>query len=168
METAIFAYLGLFLFNSRYHWNFWLSFIAIAACVASRAVMIPSLSLLANWLNGISGYATLRSLSKVKDSSGGSSGTASNDNRRGVFIDGRMQIVLWFAGLRGAMSFALVENIPLFDTVTGQGSRFKPELKADDPNLLTISNLTISAKYLASIPISLSYLMLSTLVSRAS
>ena len=130
METAIFAYLGLFLFNSRYHWNFWLSFIAIAACVASRAVMIPSLSLLANWLNGISGYATLRSLSKVKDSSGGSSGTASNDNRRGVFIDGRMQIVLWFAGLRGAMSFALVENIPLFDTVTGQGSRFKPELKA--------------------------------------
>ena len=130
METAIFAYLGLFLFNSRYHWNFWLSFFAIAGCVASRALMVPSLSLLANWLNGISGYATLRSLSKLKEGPGSSNGSSSNDNRRGVFIDVRMQIVLWFAGLRGAMSFALVEDIPLFDTVTGQGSRMKPELKA--------------------------------------
>jgi hypothetical protein len=28
------------------------------------------------------------------------------------------------------MSFALVEHIPLFDTITAQGSRLKPELKA--------------------------------------
>jgi NhaP-type Na+/H+ or K+/H+ antiporter len=41
-----------------------------------------------------------------------------------------MQIVLWFGGLRGAMSFALVENIPLHDASTGYGSRLKPELKA--------------------------------------
>ena len=41
-----------------------------------------------------------------------------------------MQVVLIFAGLRGAMSFALVEHIPMFDTTTGQGSRLKPELKA--------------------------------------
>ena len=41
-----------------------------------------------------------------------------------------MQLVLIFAGLRGAMSFALVEHIPMFDTTTGQGSRFKPELKS--------------------------------------
>jgi len=131
METAIFAYLGLFLFNSRYHWNFWLAVIAIFSCVVSRAIMVPSLSLLANWLNGIGVVATLRSLSKLSTGSNNSNnGSSSNDNRRGVFIDARMQIVLCFAGLRGAMSFALVENIPLFDTVTGQGSRVKPELKA--------------------------------------
>lgn len=92
--------------------------------------MVPSLSLLANWLNGISPYATLRSFSKLKGGSGSSNGASSNDNRRGIFIDVKMQTVLWFAGLRGAMSFALVEGIPLFDTVTGQGSRLKPELKA--------------------------------------
>ena len=28
------------------------------------------------------------------------------------------------------MSFALVETVPMYDTITGQGSKFKPELKA--------------------------------------
>jgi len=37
---------------------------------------------------------------------------------------------LLFAGLRGAMSFALVETIPLYDAVSGKGTSVKPELKA--------------------------------------
>ena len=37
---------------------------------------------------------------------------------------------LIFAGLRGAMSFALVETVPMYDASTGEGSRYKPELKA--------------------------------------
>merc|ERR1719343_1558471 len=48
METAIFAYLGLFLFSSRYHWNYDHIFIAISGCSISRAIMIPSLSFVAN------------------------------------------------------------------------------------------------------------------------
>ena len=47
METAIFAYLGLFLFSHRYHWNVWHSILAIFACGASRAVMIPAMSFFA-------------------------------------------------------------------------------------------------------------------------
>lgn len=52
------------------------------------------------------------------------------DTSENVHVDRRMQTVLVFAGLRGAMSFALVEHIPLYDTITGQGTRLKPELKA--------------------------------------
>lgn len=127
METAIFAYLGLFLFSARYHWNFSLSFIAILACLVGRAIMIPSLSIIANWFTR-----------REHKNSGCCSpqlpvtelGEGKQPNAAGVIIDKRMQLVLWFAGLRGAMSFALVESIPLYDPVSGEGTKLKAELKA--------------------------------------
>jgi len=114
METAIFAYLGLFLFNSRYKWNMHLSFISIAACLVSRAIMLFFLTFLFNRLNTC--YYNKCSSSKKSSSP--------------IVIDKRMQIILLCAGLRGAMSFALVENLPLFDEETLKGTRLKPELKA--------------------------------------
>jgi hypothetical protein len=119
METAIFAYLGLFLFSHRYHWNFFHTFIAISACCVSRGVMIPTLSYVANFITRIQ---------HSRPSCHGQS--LPKGGQAGVIIDKRMQIVLWFAGLRGAMSFALVEHVPLYDTVNGEGTRLKPELKA--------------------------------------
>jgi len=118
METAIFAYLGLFLFSQRYHWNGFHIMIAIAACCVSRAIMIPILSMFANMMTAAQKYQN-----KCR-------GGHKNTPAMGVIVDRKMQMVLWFAGLRGAMSFALVEHIPLFDAVTGEGSRFKAELKA--------------------------------------
>jgi len=124
METAIFAYLGIFLFNKRYHWNLILPVMAVFACIASRTVMVAFSSFVANTVTTI-GVVGKRSMQRTCGVAG-----APMDKSKAVIIDGRMQIVLIFAGLRGAMSFALVETVPMFDSSTGEGSRYKPELKA--------------------------------------
>jgi NhaP-type Na+/H+ or K+/H+ antiporter len=124
METAIFAYLGFFLISHRYHWNFFHVFIALLACCASRAIMIPTLSLAANWLTRMQQN---RAACRTQIAS---SSNKKVNSMAGVIVDKKMQIALWFAGLRGAMSFALVEHIPLYDSFSGEGTRLKPELKA--------------------------------------
>jgi len=125
METAIFSYLGLFLFSVRYHWSFWVPTMAIISCLLSRTIMVTVLSRISNLVTRIDKRHFVTRLC---------TGSKYKKNDFTVYerplVDTRMQVVLIFAGLRGAMSFALVETIPMYDTVTGQGSRLKPELKA--------------------------------------
>ena len=177
MDTAIFAYLGLFLFNDTGGWYLRLDFIAILGCVSSRAVMIIVLSLLINiavffdlerFLGKIfkvikrniqplrqgPQHASSHSLMHngtthtqpqvmVSSRSAGSQiDQMLNDemledhdddslaSTTRTYLDQRTQIILLLSGIRGAVSFALVENIPIWDAVSKTGSLYKPELKA--------------------------------------
>ena len=41
------------------------------------------------------------------------------------YLDPQTQMILFAAGVRGAVSYALVQNIPVFDSVTKVGSHCK-------------------------------------------
>jgi NhaP-type Na+/H+ or K+/H+ antiporter len=134
METAIFAYLGFFMFSYRYHWNVYLVVIAIIACLVSRAIMVPTMSYLSNWLvriqhnkHSICAFCFEPSVGRALRPRNKEDMTSSPSS---IHIDTKMKIALWFAGLRGAMSFALVEHVPMYDSLSGHGTRLKPELKA--------------------------------------
>jgi sodium/hydrogen exchanger 8 len=83
-ETAVFLYMGMGVFTGRFeNYDVWFSIIALVFCFVGRMCNIFPLSWLAN-----------RCRSGRKQ------------------ITGPMQCVLWFAGLRGAIAFALAMNMP--------------------------------------------------------
>jgi NhaP-type Na+/H+ or K+/H+ antiporter len=113
-ENAIFAYLGLFLFSNHYDWNPSLVTISIVSCILSRAFMIIFVS----WL--------IYQIYKCRGV--GESGNRSSRTAKAI-QDPRTQAVLVLAGLRGAVSLALVENVPIYNNVTGEGCEFKQLMK---------------------------------------
>eukprot|EP00980_Cylindrotheca_fusiformis_P018957 scaffold6350_cov117-Cylindrotheca_fusiformis.AAC.2 len=129
METAIFAYLGLFLFTDN-KWDFRLNMTGILGVVSSRGVMVGILSLLINIFVFFDVEGRLircvRSFRQVN--------LAEDDESLGsharAYLDKRTQLILLLAGVRGAVSFSLVENVPVWDAVSKTGSKYKAELKA--------------------------------------
>ena len=83
-ETIVFVYMGMGVFTGRFqNWDITFSCLALTFCLIGRFLNIIPLSFLANTC------------------------------RRGrTKISPKMQVVLWFAGLRGAVAFALSENVP--------------------------------------------------------
>lgn len=124
METAIFAYLGLFLFSNKKWDDIPLVFVGVSSCIVSRVVMIAVVSLIVNVFSFIHDYT-----GKLWNNDN-SNPVPLNQQRPRLYIDRNMQLVLVYSGMRGAVSLALVENIPLYDAVTKHGSQFKPALKA--------------------------------------
>lgn len=115
-ENAIFAYLGLFLFSNNYDWNPTLISIAIVSCVLSRTFMVVVVSYLIFHVYSCRGVR--------------SNGVGANSSRTAAAIqEPRTQAVLVLAGLRGAVSLALVENVPIYNNVTGEGCEFKQTMK---------------------------------------
>jgi solute carrier family 9 (sodium/hydrogen exchanger), member 8 len=84
-ETTVFLYMGMGVFTGRFaNWDILFSVLALSFCILGRLLNIFPLSLLANLCR----------------------------NKRENKITCKMQGVLWFAGLRGAIAFALAENMP--------------------------------------------------------
>jgi NhaP-type Na+/H+ and K+/H+ antiporter len=84
-ETIVFLYMGMGVFTGKFsNWNFSFTTLAIIFCVIGRFLNIFPLSFLLN-------------LGRRKTKSK---------------ISCKMQTVLWFAGLRGAIAYALAENMP--------------------------------------------------------
>jgi sodium/hydrogen exchanger 8 len=83
-ETMVFLYMGMGVFTGKFaHWNPVVTMWGLLMCVLGRALNIFTLSFVANLCR--------RTRNK---------------------INWNMQLVLWFAGLRGAIAFALSENMP--------------------------------------------------------
>jgi len=104
-ETAVFLYMGAGVFTGRFkNYDPLFSLLALLFCLLGRALNIFPLSAIANLCR-----------------SGGSgimNGSGHSNRSRGVVSSGdrkisiQMQCVLWFAGLRGAIAFALAMNMP--------------------------------------------------------
>jgi solute carrier family 9 (sodium/hydrogen exchanger), member 8 len=83
-ETAVFLYMGMSVFTEGFrHFSILLAVLSLVFCVVGRFLNILPLSLLSNLCRSESNRITMP-----------------------------MQCVLWFAGLRGAIAFALAMNMP--------------------------------------------------------
>jgi len=83
-ETIVFVYMGMGVFTGGFqNWDLTFSIVAFVSCVIGRAMNIFPLSLVANFYRDKSNKITPKT-----------------------------QVVLWFAGLRGAIAFALSKNMP--------------------------------------------------------
>jgi NhaP-type Na+/H+ or K+/H+ antiporter len=139
-ENAIFAYMGLFLFSSKYKWDAVLCSIGVTSCVVSRAIMVVISSWIIWYMHVFRQRAGCQRIvmSACEDRSMESNAAAQGVDPLQVPISKsvralsnyKVQVVLILAGLRGAVSLALVENIPIYNGVTGIGSKNKPLIKA--------------------------------------
>jgi len=132
-ENAIFSYLGLFLYSSTYEWDPTLMLISIVACILSRALMVIMVCGIFYYLHKLRRRWIQRGATKR----GKRAGLPPDDipvinmsRTAQKLMDKKIQFVLVLAGLRGAVSLALMENVPIYNSVTGEGCEFKPLLKA--------------------------------------
>lgn len=142
-ENAIFAYLGLFLFSSKYKWDALLCTIGTISCILSRAVMVLASSWLIWYMHvfrqragcgGVNATLCINETDEAKDDNDGEGKrdplcTPISKSARAL-SNYKVQVVLILAGLRGAVSLALVESVPIYNGVTGIGSKNKSLLKA--------------------------------------
>ena len=144
-ENAIFAYLGLFLFSGKYKWDGILCSIGVITCILSRAVMVVCASWFIWYMHifrqrmgcnsqgvdpCIDECLDQKDSADQKSTDGLDPLNAPISKSARALSNYKVQVVLILAGLRGAVSLALVESVPIYNGVTGVGSMNKPLLKA--------------------------------------
>lgn len=103
-ETAVFLYMGMGVFTGRFsNYDPLFSLLALLFCLVGRALNIFPLAWVAN---------LCRSRRSSMDGGASSHGSQGEKSSKGRKIPLKMQCVLWFAGLRGAIAFALAMNMP--------------------------------------------------------
>ena len=111
-ETVVFLFMGMGVFTGRFsNYDPLFSVLALLFCLLGRALNIFPLSWIANLCrsrsSGLSASASSNYLSN-----GSNYSIAGSGGSKGRKISFKMQCVMWFAGLRGAIAFALAMNMP--------------------------------------------------------
>lgn len=124
-ENCIFVYLGLFLFSKKYVWEAELLGISVTACILSRALMVIIICSSIWYINILRQKAgCYKPTHMMLDDEPQVSRTAA------ALQDRSVQLVLVLSGLRGAVSLALVESVPIYNSMTNSGSEYKGYMKA--------------------------------------
>ena len=124
-ENVIFVYLGMFLYSDKYTWDLQLICISIFSCITSRAAMVLIVCNMVWYINIVRQRGGC-----YKPSHDLKNGEPIVSRTATALQDRKIQLVLVLAGLRGAVSLALVESVPIHNDVTGTGSKFKGQMKA--------------------------------------
>jgi len=123
-ELAMFAYIGL-MFGQTISTHWFLRLDAIVSTIFARAIMILIISFFINL------YSCRRDEENVSS--------------KKQLIDKKVQLVMFMSGLRGAVSLALVEAVPVYDKVTMKGSLHKEELRDMTAGMINFSIFVFGA-----------------------
>jgi len=125
-ENCIFVYLGLFLFSKYYVWEIELVTLSIIACIVSRAIMVVIICFIVWHINVLR-----QRFGCYKPHHHSFDASEPQVSRTATALQDRsIQVVLVLSGLRGAVSLALVESVPIYNAVTGIGTEYKGIMKA--------------------------------------
>jgi len=125
-ESLIFVYLGLFLFSKNYDWDVPMISVSIVACVLSRAIMVMVICSLVWYINIFrQKCGCYQPKNHIFDEE-----QPQVSRTAAALQDRHIQLVLVLSGLRGAVSLALVESVPIYNAVTNTGTEYKGVMKA--------------------------------------
>jgi NhaP-type Na+/H+ or K+/H+ antiporter len=126
-ENCIFVYLGLFLYSENYEWQAPLIIVSILSCVFSRVVMV---FIVCNLVWYINKFRQTAGCYRPKCNSSCNGQLQQNSRTASSLQNRHIQSVIVLSGLRGAVSFSLVESLPIYNLVTDEGTKYKGIVKA--------------------------------------